>query len=186
MTATRLIVIRHAESDWNASGRRQGQADPPLSELGREQAAAAAISIGEVAGIVSSDLQRAAQTAAIIGRRIGVGPVVLDQRLRERDAGEWTGLTRAEIDERWPGWREGKQRPEGYEPAAHVVARVLEALSATHTSNPGSVHLVVTHRGVIRRLEKSQGISGPGVPHLGGVIVNVSTSGIEVRDRLSL
>ncbi len=104
MDSTDLLVVRHGQSEWNAVGRWQGQADPPLSELGRRQAYVAAASIGAVDGIISSDLQRAVETAAIIAQQIGVGPVMVDERLRERDAGEWTGLGRAEIDKGWPGW----------------------------------------------------------------------------------
>jgi glucosyl-3-phosphoglycerate phosphatase len=86
MNAT-LLVIRHGRSEWNAIGRWQGHADPPLSELGRRQAILAAASIGAVDAIVSSDLLRAAETAAIIAQKLGVGPVVVDERLGERDAG---------------------------------------------------------------------------------------------------
>lgn len=101
---TRLLLIRHGQSEWNADGRWQGQADPPLTDLGRAQAHHAARSLGVVDAIVASDLQRAAETAAIISEELGVGPLVLDPDLRERDAGEWSGLTRAEIERDWPGY----------------------------------------------------------------------------------
>src|ERR671910_890596 len=91
---TRVLLVRHGQSEWNAAGRWQGQADPSLSDLGRLQAREAARAVGAVDAIWSSDLQRAAETAIIIGDQIGVGPVVVDDRLRERDAGEWTGLVR--------------------------------------------------------------------------------------------
>lgn len=101
---TRLLLIRHGQSEWNADGRWQGQADPPLTDLGRAQARHAARSLGVVDAIVASDLQRAAETAAIIAEELGVGPLVLEPGLRERDAGEWSGLTRAEIERDWPGY----------------------------------------------------------------------------------
>ncbi|HWJ97628.1 MAG TPA: histidine phosphatase family protein, partial [Acidimicrobiales bacterium] len=100
---TRLLLVRHGESIWNADGRWQGQADPPLSERGQEQAAAAAASIGTVDVLVTSDLERAADTGAIIGRILGIEPVLVEPRLRERDAGSLSGLTRPEIHEAFPG-----------------------------------------------------------------------------------
>jgi probable phosphoglycerate mutase len=101
---TRVLLIRHGQSEWNADGRWQGQADPALTDLGRHQAAHAARNLGAVDAVVASDLQRASETALIIGEALGVGPVVLEPGLRERDAGEWSGLTRAEIERDWPGY----------------------------------------------------------------------------------
>ncbi|MEO7573806.1 MAG: histidine phosphatase family protein [Acidimicrobiales bacterium] len=101
---TRVLLTRHGQSEWNADGRWQGQADPPLTDLGRHQAKHAARNLGVVDAIVTSDLQRASETALIISGDLGVGPVVLEPDLRERDAGEWSGLTRPEIDRDWPGY----------------------------------------------------------------------------------
>src|SRR3954470_3332111 len=143
--ATDLLIVRHGQSEWNAIGRWQGHADPSLSELGRRQAFVAAASIGAVDGIVSSDLLRAAETAAIIAEQLGVGPVVVDERLRERNAGERTGLTRGEIDKRGPGWTHSARPPQGYEGFEDVMARVLQALEAIHEASPGGSLLVVTH-----------------------------------------
>ena len=89
-----MLVVRHGQSTWNEQKRWQGQADPPLSEFGREQAGAAAKSIGNVDVIVSSPQMRASETASIISSIIGVGPVQLLEDLRERSAGIWSGLTR--------------------------------------------------------------------------------------------
>src|SRR4029078_7240591 len=86
----RVLLARHGQSEWNAVGRWQGQADPPLSDLGRKQALVAADRIGTVDVIVSSDLERAVQTAFIISEALGVGPVITNELLRERDAGEWS------------------------------------------------------------------------------------------------
>jgi probable phosphoglycerate mutase len=98
MTAvTRLLMVRHGQSTWNADGRWQGHADAPLSVLGEAQAAAAAEAIGDIDVVVASDLARARRTAEIIADALGVGPALVDARLRERDAGAWTGLTRHEI-----------------------------------------------------------------------------------------
>lgn len=165
---TRVLLVRHGQSEWNALGRWQGQADPPLSDLGRAQARAAARSLGALDAIWASDLQRAAETATIISGELGVGPVVLDADFRERDAGEWSGLTRAEIDERYPGYldppsdehtlfaptEEWKpRRPPGWEPDDQLLERALRGLRRIAAEvGPGDV-LVVTHGGLIYAVE---------------------------------
>jgi probable phosphoglycerate mutase len=162
--------VRHGQSEWNALGRWQGQADPPLSDLGRAQARAAATSLGSLDAIWASDLQRAAETAAIIASELGIGPVVLDPDLRERDAGEWSGLTRAEIDERYPGYLDPPpadkhtsfggapasttpRRPPGWEPDDRLLERALRALRRIAREVADGVVLVVTHGGLIYRAE---------------------------------
>ena len=150
---TRALLVRHGQSEWNAVGRWQGQADPPLSDLGRRQAWEAARAIGVVDAIYASDLQRAAETAAIIAGEIGVGPVILDPDLRERDAGEYSGLTRAEIEERFPGYLDDHRRPPGWEPDEHLLARGLRALERMARDVPGADVLVVTHGGLVYTIE---------------------------------
>jgi broad specificity phosphatase PhoE len=186
MITTDLLVVRHGQSEWNAIGRWQGHADPALSELGRRQAAVAAGSIGAVDGIISSDLLRAAETAAIIAQQLGVGPVMVDQRLRERDVGEWSGLTRSEIDRGWPGWLDDDRRPAGFEDADSVLARVLDAFDTIRDTSPGGALLVVTHGGVIRTLARSFGLADVPVANLAGVIVRVSETGRTIGGRLAL
>jgi broad specificity phosphatase PhoE len=183
---TDLLIVRHGQSEWNAIGRWQGHADPSLSELGRRQAVVAAASIGAVDGIVSSDLLRAVETAAIIAEQLGIGPVIVDERLRERDAGEWTGLTRAEIDKGWPGWIDSARHPAGYEGMDDVSDRVLEALQAIHEASAGGSLLVVTHGGVIRALARLQGLDDIPIPNLGGLTMRVSQTGHVVDERISL
>src|SRR5580765_6857553 len=97
-----LVLVRHAESTWNAEGRWQGHADPPLSDAGRAQAEALAEDLaGErFDAVYTSDLARAAQTAEIIARRFGL-PAVSDPALREVDVGSWSGLTREEVAARF-------------------------------------------------------------------------------------
>lgn len=164
---TRILLVRHGQSVWNADGRWQGQADPPLSERGQEQAVAATARIGIVDGIYASDLLRAHHTAEIVAAPLGAD-VVLDARLRERAAGDWEGKTRPEIDEGWPGYLESGKRPSGYEADVDVLARVLEALDAIAQDHDGDV-LVVTHGGVLRTLERHLGGDGEGlIPNLGG------------------
>lgn len=166
---TRILLVRHGQSVWNADGRWQGQADPPLSDLGVDQAAAAADSdaVDGVRALYSSDLERARHTAQLLGVRLGLDPVV-DERLRERHAGAWEGCTRAEIDAGWPGFLESGRRPEGYEADGSVLDRVLAALAAVASAEDGDV-LVVTHGGVVRTVERHLGGAADGlIPNLGG------------------
>jgi broad specificity phosphatase PhoE len=174
---TRILLVRHGQSEWNLSGRWQGQADPPLTDLGRVQARAAAHNVGHVDVIWSSDLQRAALTAAIIAEELGIGPVVADVDLRERDVGEWRGLTRAEINERYPGYLTppdvrsdgGNQpRPPGWEPDESVLARATRALIRLHHEAPGGNVLVVGHGGVIYTIERALAAVGPRLGNLEG------------------
>ena len=186
MDATDLLVVRHGQSEWNAIGRWQGHADPALSELGRRQAAVAAASVGAVDGIISSDLLRAAETAAIIAEQLGVGPVMIDERLRERDVGEWTGLTRVEINKRWPGWIDDLRRPDGFEDVDSVLLRVLEAFAAVREASPGGSLLVVTHGGVIRSLASSHGLDDIPIANLAGITMRITESGQTVGERIAL
>lgn len=162
---SRVLLVRHGQSEWNAMGRWQGQADPPLSDLGRAQARAAAHSLGALDAVFASDLQRATETAVIIASQLGVGPVVIDPDLRERDAGEWSGLTRDEIHERFPGYLPDDRhrafapnggeprRPPGWETDAALRSRVLRALDQIHQAVPDGDVLVVTHGGVVYVIE---------------------------------
>jgi broad specificity phosphatase PhoE len=186
MAATDLLVVRHGQSEWNAIGRWQGHADPVLSELGRRQAAVAAGSIGAVDGIISSDLLRAAETAAIIAQQLGIGPVMVDERLRERDVGEWSGLTDDEIRKGWPGWLDDGRRPGGFENLDSMLARVNEAFDAIHDARPGGSLLVVTHGGVIHTLVRSHGFPEGPVPNLSGITMRVTDTGHTIGERLAL
>jgi broad specificity phosphatase PhoE len=169
MAATRVLLVRHGQSEWNAVGRWQGQADPPLSDIGRRQARSAAQAVGALDAVFASDLQRAAETAAIIAAELGVGPVVVEPDLRERDAGEWSGLTRAEIEERYPGYltpapsfAPGQaRRPPGWEPDDSVRDRALRALARIGAAVDGGDVLAVTHGGLIYVIEGHLGHEGP-------------------------
>jgi len=191
--STRILLVRHGESEWNASGRWQGWADPELSDLGRQQAVEAAEGVGAVDAIFASDLQRAGETARIIGELIGVGPVLTLEGLRERDVGEWSGLTRKEIGERWPetleAWSRGEMRPPpGGESNESVIERVLGALHAIARDWPHAEVLAVAHGGVIRLLEEHHGVNaGPSPANLGGVIVDIDERGaVKVGERVLL
>lgn len=175
---TKLLLVRHGQSEWNADGRWQGQADPPLTDLGRAQARHAARALGAVDAVVASDLQRAAETAAILSAELGIGPVVHDPRLRERDAGAWSGLTRDEIEEGWPGYLEDRRRPEGWEPDDHLLERAVAALVAVHELIGGGDALVVTHGGLVYQVEGQLGAPFERMPNLGGRWVEVGPDGL--------
>lgn len=196
---TRVLLLRHGQSEWNADGRWQGQADPALTDLGRLQAAHASRSLGTVDAIVASDLQRAAETAAIISGELGVGPVVLDPDLRERHAGEWQGLTRAEIEQAWPGYLEPpppmegtpgaasaarrteadgpRRRPPGWESDEALVERATAALARIHALVPEGEVIAVTHGGLVYALERQLGATFVRLPNLGGRWVEVGREG---------
>ena len=190
---TRILLVRHGESEWNAAGRWQGWADAPLSELGQQQAVEAAQGVGAVDAVFSSDLSRAAETARIISELIGVGPVLTLEGLRERDVGEWSGLTRKEIGERWPetleAWGRGEMPPPpGGESNEAIITRVLDALRSIARDWPHAEVLVVSHGGVIRLLEAHHDVdAGPSPANLGGVIVDIDEGGqVKVGERVLL
>jgi probable phosphoglycerate mutase len=188
---TRVLLVRHGQSEWNAEGRWQGQADPPLTDLGRAQAHHAARSLGTVDAIVASDLQRAAETGAILSGELGVGPLVIDQDLRERDAGDWSGLTRAEIEEGWPGYLddagEERRRPDGWESDDALLARACAALVRIHELVPAGEAIAVTHGGLVYVLEGHFGEPFVRLANLGGRWVEVGPHGpTRLGDRVVL
>jgi probable phosphoglycerate mutase len=149
---TRIVLVRHGETDWNRERRWQGHADPPLNAVGRDQARRLAESLADERfdALFSSDLARARESAEIIGERLGL-PVGLEPRWREVDVGEWSGLTSAEVELRYPeafarrrngaaGWEQG----ETYEA---MGARVADAIYAIADAYPEGRLLVVTHGG---------------------------------------
>lgn len=175
-----ILVVRHGESEWNALGRWQGQADPELSARGRDQAALAARFLAGtgVERVFSSDLRRASRTAGIIAEALGLGEPVTEQALREIDVGEWSGLTRAEIETRWPellgAWRDGRlQSTPGGETLSELRDRVTGAIEKVivselpNGSGPRTV-LVISHRRAISALEESAGVRPVRAGHLAG------------------
>ncbi|HVN62556.1 MAG TPA: histidine phosphatase family protein [Gaiellaceae bacterium] len=147
---TELLLVRHAETEWNREGRWQGHADPPLNEAGRAQAQALARSlVGErVDAIYSSDLRRAAETAEILAAALGL-PVTTDPDLREIDVGSWSGLTREEVAVQFPDWdtHDGETREA-------LEVRVVAAVRLIAQRHPDGQVLVVTHGGSIRSLQR--------------------------------
>lgn len=156
---TEFILIRHAESTWNAAGRWQGHADPPLSERGRRQAGelADALTSQGIELLIASDLSRAAQTAAIVGEALGLAPRP-DARLRELNVGTWAGLTREQIERLAPEelarFERGDPdvRPGGGETRREIRLRVRRAAAAIAGAHPGERVALVTHLGALRAL----------------------------------
>lgn len=153
VTGRRLVLLRHGRTAWNAGGRFQGQLDPPLDDVGRAQASAAAAVLAALRAsyVVSSDLRRASDTAAALGL-----PARLDSRLREIDLGGWQGLSREEIQNRYPGewaaWVAGADvRRGGGETYAEVGVRACAALEESlRELEPDGVLVAVTHGGTAR------------------------------------
>jgi len=171
---TRVLLVRHGQSTWNADGRWQGQADPPLSAMGERQAAEAAArldsleTVDAVDAVWASDLVRARRTAEVLAARVGLD-VRLDPRLRERHAGPWQGRTRAEIEAEWPGYLADRLRPDGYEDDADLLVRAIEALDAVADAQRGRTVVVVSHGGIVGTVERHLGgrRDGP-IPNLSG------------------
>ena len=163
MTLRRLILLRHGQTDYNVTGRMQGHLNSVLTSVGHEQAAAAApvLAALEPDRVVSSDLQRAVDTAEVVGAACGLA-VKFDARLRETHLGEWQGHTVAEIDGDYPGaiaaWRSDPTwAPPGGESRVAVVARsrpVVDELDAefADSDEASSTVLLVAHGGLIAGL----------------------------------
>lgn len=158
MGAERVVLIRHGESRWNATGRWQGQRGPGLSDLGHRQAKVTAAFLAShvvgVAVLVSSDLPRVTETAEPVARVLGL-PVETDPRLREIDVGWWSGLTTDEILARAPDTmaaiRAGDDLPRGGgETVGELRARVAPAVAELAASCDGGTALVFSHGGPVR------------------------------------
>ena len=154
---TTILIARHGQSDWNQEKRWQGHADRPLTERGREQAQALADRLAhiELDAVYSSDLQRARDTAAVVAESQGLELRQLPE-LREVDVGSWSGLTRAEAEERFPEgftrWRDGYPGWEDGETYEAMTDRVLRAVDEIAAEHEGGRVLVVSHGGPIRAI----------------------------------
>jgi len=161
----RLVMLRHGQTEFNAGSRMQGQLDTDLSDLGRDQAVAAAevLAKRQPLLIVSSDLGRALDTAICLGERAGM-PVQVDTRLRETHLGDWQGLTHLEVDAAAPGarlaWRDNARwAPHGGESRVDVAARSMPVVAELVASQsewggdePDRPVVLVAHGGLIAAL----------------------------------
>ena len=179
----RLLLLRHAQSTWNAEGRWQGHADPPLSPEGKQTAKAAAPQYSHISRVVSSPLLRATETAEIIAESSGTSHVATHRGLTERDLGEWTGLTRSEVEERWPGYLSEHKWPESAETTEAFRKRVLEAIHSIAGEFEEDV-LVVAHAGVIITLEQSLGVSWRRIGNLCGRAIEYDSGELRLGEEL--
>lgn len=160
MRERRVYLVRHGQTEYNATGRMQGQLDTDLSQVGVQQAKVTAQMLGDkrIARVISSDLRRAYDTALILAEPFGC-EVTTDVRLRETDLGQWQGASREDVDREFPGqrayWRHDPQwAPPGGETRLEVAERanaVIEEIMATDTFDEGDV-MIVAHGGTIGAL----------------------------------
>jgi broad specificity phosphatase PhoE len=153
--ATTLVLVRHGETDWNRENRFQGHADPPLNENGRAQARklAGELRTERFAALYTSPLRRALETAELLAAELRL-QAREETSLKEVDVGSWSGLTRTDVEARFPdgfarwleyghGWDDG----ESYEELGDRVVAGLLSIGARHT---GTAVMAVTHGGPIR------------------------------------
>lgn len=153
-----LLLVRHGETDWNRDRLLQGQVDVPLNATGRLQAHNLAVRLCDwkIDALYSSDLSRAAETAAIVGNLLG-----LERRLaadlREIDVGCWGGLTHAELESRYPEEMNalacGEDIPRGgAERMGELQERLVAAYERICQDHAGQTVLLISHGGALKSL----------------------------------
>jgi broad specificity phosphatase PhoE len=148
----RMLLLRHAETEWNRERRFQGWRDSPLSPTGREQAESAArlLADSSLAAVWSSPLARARETAALIAAPHQLAVQETDA-FKEMAFGEWEGLTRDEVLARFPdahrAWAEAPHEATwpGAETLGAVRARALAGLDALRAAHQGQTICLVSH-----------------------------------------
>ncbi len=156
MTTT-LLLIRHGVTDWNQARRWQGHADVPLNKVGHRQAAALAgrLATWPIDVVISSDLQRCAQTAVALAAPHNLHPV-WDSLWRERDVGDFSGLTseeaRVRYPELWQGVPRGLVDPPNGETFPALHRRALAAYEKVLAAYAGQTVAVVSHGGLLHTL----------------------------------
>lgn len=155
----RIILIRPGETDWNRWGRWQGWVAAPLNEHGRQQAQRLAKFVRNIgmSALYSSDLRRAAETAELLAEKLGYRPI-FDARWRERNIGNWQGLTVKEMRSWYPDEyqhltadRTGFHVPGG-ESLNEVLARTREAFKDILAQNKGETVGILSHTTAINML----------------------------------
>ena len=150
---TRLLLIRHGETDWNAEGRYQGQEDPPLNRRGRDQALVLAEALSGISldVLYSSPLVRARETARVLEERLAV-PLHFEPRLMEIHLGDWGGRLAVEVAEndaeRYRRWDNDpwSVTPPGGESLFQVRERVHAAADEIVRRHEGKTIGLVGHR----------------------------------------
>jgi probable phosphoglycerate mutase len=147
---TQIALIRHGSTAWNKEKRSQGQTDNPLDQEGREQAVLLATRLSEEKwdAIYASDLERASETARIIGDRLGIQEIQLDPRLREMGGGQVEGTTEAERLARWGA--DWSNLDLGRELADAGTVRGSAALEDIVRQHPNGKVIVVSHGAILR------------------------------------
>ena len=168
--ATRLLLLRHGQTQLSVQRRYSGRGNPALTELGRQQADAAARYLaqrGGISAVVTSPLQRCYDTAASAAKALGLD-LTVDDDLIETDFGAWEGLTFTEAAERDPEmhrqWlRDTGTEPPGGESFDHVNQRVCLARDRIVAEYGGTTVLVVSHVTPIKMLLRQALDAGPGI-----------------------
>jgi broad specificity phosphatase PhoE len=169
-SATRLLLLRHGQTELSVQRRYSGRGNPGLTELGRRQADAAARYLGQRGGIsavVASPLQRCYDTATVAAKALGLD-LTVDDDLIETDFGAWEGLTFAEAAERDPElhrrWlRDTSTEPPGGESFDHVNQRVCRVRDRIVAEYGGTTVLVVSHVTPIKMLLRQALDVGPSI-----------------------
>ena len=185
---TTIVLVRHGETDWNRENRFQGHADTPLNDAGRAQARALALELGRdrFHAVYSSPLLRAHETALILAASLHL-EIEKTDALREVDVGSWSGLTRTEVEARFPdgfrrwlgyghGWTDGETYDE-------LGARVVSGLQRIAAEHPHGTVLAVTHGGPIRSaLAVAEGVPFDEARRSIHVVGNCAIVRLAVRD----
>jgi probable phosphoglycerate mutase len=184
----KLVLMRHAETDWNRERRYQGWHDTPLSEAGRVQAEAAGRLLADqrLTAVWSSPLLRARETATAVATPQGLA-VRVDDAFGEMRFGEWEGFTVDEVRARFPdlhrAWLETPDQvaPPGAETLAEVRARAIKGLEALRGAHDGQTVCLVTH-GITSRILLLEAL-GLGLDRLWSLHVSLTgISELEFRD----
>ncbi len=186
MSATRIIAIRHGETDWNTGARIQGHTDIALNPRGQWQAQRLALALAEeqIDHIYTSDLTRAHATAQAIAKQTSIAhlrPIQTHSGLRERAFGQFEGSTFEHIAAVWPqAAQRWKQRDPDFAPPDgetlqffyHRIQSTLNTLASQH---PGQQIVIVAHGGVmdvLYRLATQQSLTSPRTWELGNTAIN--------------
>ena len=146
---TTVYLARHGQTPLNETNVLRGLADPSLDEVGQQQARLLGAALGprRPSAVFASPLHRAVQTAVPVADRAGL-PVVVDQRLGDRDYGPWTGISKDDVVARWGSVDDAP----GVEPTSTVRERALAGLTDIARQHRGGTVVVVSHDAVNRQV----------------------------------